>query len=542
MPIIKRHAALFDYPKKRDTAAYNHLVITDTDGDTLKLIYSLLRENIIQLDNADYNQLVKLYHEHYKPNEHHIKSIAHTFSRKIKRMKHAHDERPLPTELQQFLDIIRKIKVVNRPYLHLLGSELLGKGYDDYLTFKLLEQLAKENLPLDIVLSHYDCEFIHLFESHYHMEDTVDIWSESAPSLYHLLEQIREHQISLGDVRSLVQSTYYPRLKLIDYIVDEEQKEIVILTHAPNGLETIKALAKLYDIPFSAKTIDNLTNTIDLINGAAHEKLVSSTFTEDVDIDLLDEANADSPIPLDAPVLRLLWNNVLGDECENRAQGDYRIHFLHGLTQDKLTMSNHINNINLLISESETDIHNSLMESAFSYQVFQSEAPLYQSTYLRFISLSNQLNALIPPTYKQHRYHQKAIELLKSCFVDLLAHTDNAQVCETHIKIIDHTIRLLQSPTEAIKKNYSRLIRDIQKTNLTSASPALARLMGSIMLHMPAQQKEQASVPEAQELGNQMTLFAKPIRQEAAFPLPDDTLADKTEKHVHFSDVDTFSV
>lgn len=540
MPIIKRHAALFDYPRKRDTAAYNHLVITDTDGDTLKLIYSLLRENIIALDQADYNQLVKLYHQHYKSKPNHIKSMAHTFFKKIKRMKH--DHRPLPTELQQFLDIIGKIKVVNRPYLHLLGSELLGKGYNDYLTFKLLEQLAKENLPLDIVLSHYDCEFIHLFESHYHMEDTVDIWSESAPSLYHLLEQIRENQISLADVRSLVQSTYYPRLKLIDYIVDEEQKEIVILTHAPNGLETIKALAKLYDIPFSAKTIDDLTNTIDLINGTAHEKLVSSQFTEDVDIDLLDETNPDRPLPLEAPVLRLLWNNALGDECENRAQGDYRIHFLHGLIQDKITIPNHINNVNLLISESETDVHNSLLASAFSYQVFQSDAPLYQSAYLRFISLSNQFNALIPPTYKQHRYHQKAIELLQSCFVDLLAHTDNAHVCKTHINIIEHTIRLLQSPTDSIKKDYSRLIRDIQKTNPSSASPALARLMGSIMLHMPAQQKEQVGVPKEQASGNQMPLFAKSMRQEAAFPLPDDTLTDKAEKHVHFSDVDTFSV
>src|SRR5205814_6199644 len=89
-----------------------------------------------------------------------------------------------------------------------------------------------------------------------------------ARSMTNLHFLIKRGLIPIHYVISVYENAYLPRLKAITYGYSSIDNRLTICSHAPCGLNTIKALAKDFGVDFNKSTVKNFMSTIDSINQA----------------------------------------------------------------------------------------------------------------------------------------------------------------------------------------------------------------------------------------------------------------------------------
>lgn len=310
-----------------------HISIGDIHGNAIKLIYTLIEEGVLSLNNPeDYLQLFEIY----KKNPYLISA----------------------NDLTIFQAIIGNMRVDSSRSITLVGDELSDRGNNDYYTLLVLQKLAQSQLSINITLSNHSFEFIKDYERN-SFTGKARLGSGQAKSLAHMKTFIDRGLINEDDVRTMVHDAYIPMVKAIDYRLDEHG-ELILYTHAPVGLETIEALAKLYNISYKDDSIDTLIQTIDCINAIVKERFANKSISNDMNAQLTGYVRG-APIPPTYPLQRLTWNRVVEHNLNTNPSGRFKITFVHGHIGEGSVLDTNGNRV-----ESHINLDNHLGKSPYS--------------------------------------------------------------------------------------------------------------------------------------------------------------------------------
>ncbi|MBA2651864.1 MAG: hypothetical protein H0U73_06330 [Tatlockia sp.] len=330
MTLVYRSADLDVAPKVMELANTTHSSMGDAHGNTLKIIYTLMEEGILEFSPDDYRALRDIFKT----------PINLPTNSKLSTEEHFAFVRE---QLIKFEEIIKRAKV-NPVIAHtIIGDELCDRGTNDYFTLKLLDMLYKKGANIDILLSNHGVEFLIDYERDIFVGYSKLGWGQSE-SLVNMVFLIRNKIVDEQEIRDMVKLSYLPMLKAINYTLSPEG-ELTVFTHAPVGLETIKAIAELFNIPYKDQSIKGLITTIDNINvhlqaNIGKNKLATS-------ITNIGYSNS-APIPLSNPLFRLTWNRVLGEELVTKPAGNFKVKFVHGhVGPESLNLPSHENLDNL---------------------------------------------------------------------------------------------------------------------------------------------------------------------------------------------------
>ena len=119
------------------------ITIGDLHGNVMKLIFTLVKEGVIELSKADYKELLELYRT----------PIGDFYESDFKR----------------FSEIIDDI-VVHCPEqgkVRLIGDDLADRGLGDHFTLYFLKKLHKANLQFEILHSNHGAEFLLHYQDAY---------------------------------------------------------------------------------------------------------------------------------------------------------------------------------------------------------------------------------------------------------------------------------------------------------------------------------------------------------------------------------------
>ncbi|RUR08325.1 hypothetical protein [Legionella sp. km772] len=237
MGLVYRDADLDKFPqvKKQDS---KHISLGDLHGNALKLIYILVEEGVLQLNEAAYNSLRDIYNTN-------VNDLT-------------------AEQLSSFQTIIAAADVNLDKAVTLIGDELADRGNNDYFTLLVLKKLHESKLNLDIILSNHSAEFIRDY-ANVQFTGFYNLSIGQGQSLARMQFLIGKGLVKEEEVRSIVRDCYIPKAKALSYTVSPEG-ELTLFSHAPIGLETIQGLAKKFDLPYHDKTTKELIQTIDRIN------------------------------------------------------------------------------------------------------------------------------------------------------------------------------------------------------------------------------------------------------------------------------------
>jgi hypothetical protein len=318
MTVVFRNADLNKYPQKAEHTA-THVSIGDMHGNALKLIYCLVEDGILSLDKDSYDQLRDIY-----------KTPVNKLSK---------------PQILQFKELIDKAEVNKEIALTLIGDELADRGNNDYFTLLVLKKLRTSGVHLDVLLSNHSAAFIRDYDKR-KFTGEAGFSTGQGQSLENMRQLIDQGKISEEEVREIVNDYYVPSVKAINYTVTKEG-DITLFTHAPVGLETVKALATYFRIPYKDDSVKTLISTIDAIN-----QQVNDLFKQKKLGDVIEQAYIEGPysqegvmsrcyaalggqavpIPPQAPLQRLVWNRYIdyASEVETKPSGNFNVRFVHG--------------------------------------------------------------------------------------------------------------------------------------------------------------------------------------------------------------------
>lgn len=290
---------LLKYPPLYPTQD-NPITIGDMHGNALKFINFLIRHQVLKMPPSDYKKIIRLYQ--LPPAE---LTVMH---------------------LNDYKKILARTPVKKDVFIRLLGDELADRGSNDYFTLKLLEKIAPA-VQLEIILSNHALEFISVFESGL-KNYSSDLQEGQAKSLLNLGTLVTRGLVTTAEIEHLVTHFYQPHLKMISYSLDESRKHMTIYSHAPIGLNTIKALAKLFNVNFLDKNATYLANTIEQINQAFHHLVINKKL---IAASELNHFASYESIPLTLPILRATWaRGYSKNDYPHKNNYNYHLHYVHG--------------------------------------------------------------------------------------------------------------------------------------------------------------------------------------------------------------------
>ena len=282
------------------------VTIGDLHGNALKLLYFLIKENILDLSEKGYKDIIEIYQKN-----------AHELTEK---------------DLKLFTETLASAKLLNPAKIRLIGDELADRGSNDYFTLKILEKLSQEKADIRILLSNHGGEFLRAYENNFD-SFMANVGPGQARSLQTLGVLVDKGLVGKEEIKNIVKTHYKPTFKLIDYSLNQDN-EISIYTHAPVGLNTIRAAAKFLNVVYNDSSSENLAKTIDRINAAAanepkiFERSQYDTYGQSSEI-----------AELTHPLVRLMWTRRSGDfhaELNNSIDpmdsqiNNYKLRFVHG--------------------------------------------------------------------------------------------------------------------------------------------------------------------------------------------------------------------
>lgn len=217
-------ANLLQYPVLLDTdVSGKHVVDGDAHGNTLGLMYALIKNGIISLSRENYIKFGKLY---YKKLEDYTKEDIQTLHEIYKACE---------------------FRVTKETKLIKLGDLICDRGRNDLNTFFFFKMLGN-NLNRTIIISNHDAEFLIQFQSNFFRKmDRQSAWyTQFGRSLLGMLTLLDKGLTSESEISELVKEHYYPYLKLVDYsrVIDPTTGEpaIVFYSHAVADLNVVNRL------------------------------------------------------------------------------------------------------------------------------------------------------------------------------------------------------------------------------------------------------------------------------------------------------------
>lgn len=289
--------------------ASKSITMGDLHGNALKLIWTLIKQNAMELQPVGsltkpeeiYKRLVDIYNKGA--------------------------DQLTKDDLNEFNAIIKAAKINQLAAVRIIGDELADRGQNDYFTLKMLEKLGMAGVKTEVLLSNHSAEFLDDYtRKTLSAPQERYVGQENGKSLYGLSTLIQKGLVDEDEIQKIVEFHYKPNLKAISYSIDRstEPTKLTLYTHAPVGLETIKAAAALYKIDYKDDSIEALTKTIDQINECFYEDIDQNSIHKHHQ-DFLSErefALGQTAIPSTNPLLRLMWNRGDIDQAKQEQQID----------------------------------------------------------------------------------------------------------------------------------------------------------------------------------------------------------------------------
>lgn len=232
------------------------MTIGDLHANLIKLLYGLLRHQIISMIDEDFYHLVEL--------------------NKIKPQAWS------PAFITEFKQAVRRFKVVNKGVLvRLLGDDVADRWpVFDLAMLWFFEEFTNQDGLLQIHLSNHGYEFITYMEAkinhpelplqQFSPDYTFTMFNQHknifTASLANMHYALFKNLITLDEVKSLYQTIYRPLLRVMTYSQCPETYEVHFFSHAEVGLETIDALGACFDVDCRKKTSDHLMSVLDQHN------------------------------------------------------------------------------------------------------------------------------------------------------------------------------------------------------------------------------------------------------------------------------------
>lgn len=258
--LIKEDVDIFVYPAEKSALIPDdntELTLGDLHGNAIKLLYFLIRQNLIDVAAKDYKQLVTIYK---KPTRELTEQDFLFF--------------------RQTLDGATR---VHSAYIRLLGDEFADRGSNDYFTVLILQALAKHKLDLEILFSNHGAEFLAAYKHGFKninselLEQCGVAYSTALNrgNLYLYKQDISlqrlgwliENKLVNAEEIATVSEHWLEKIKLMSYTLDKKNNTLVIYTHAPVGLETIQAMSDIFSgTRHQLDNVTTLTECIDQIN------------------------------------------------------------------------------------------------------------------------------------------------------------------------------------------------------------------------------------------------------------------------------------
>lgn len=166
-------------------------------------------------------------------------------------------------DLATFMQLLDQMTLDKGFRLRLIGDELCDRGENDYFTLLILQRLKKD-IVVDIVLSNHGALFLEAYSSQ--TFSTKNLYEGQEQSMHNMQFLLAKKLINRKSVNTLIEESYIPSLKLIDFVLSWDRTKLILCTHAPAGLNAIEAVAKKFKVPFNVTSVMHLCHTIKLIN------------------------------------------------------------------------------------------------------------------------------------------------------------------------------------------------------------------------------------------------------------------------------------
>lgn len=239
------------YPVMVEPQQGKTLVLGDLHGNAMKLIYLLLRYGIINIGEEQFYRLWMLYDS------------------PVSRLS--------LDDIVEFKTIVNDAAVGERPdLLVILGDEFADRGQNDFFTALVFKKLHDSNVPYKINLSNHGARLLACIEGVPYAYCRFRGGQEC--SLENLTKLLSKFESLIDEFKALLEHAYKDHLVLIGYI-QEENKPLCILTHAPIDNVIMTDLAKRLDIAYDSETGEHIVECIDQINTFILTSLISNTFT-----------------------------------------------------------------------------------------------------------------------------------------------------------------------------------------------------------------------------------------------------------------------
>lgn len=270
--LIDSEANIDEYPgtdAAHPAGSLNQNTIGDLHGNALKLIYFLVRQNVINLSAEDYGRLKGIYDI----------PVAELTAE----------------NLGEFKAILAGVTVNPVATVRLIGDELADRGSLDYYTLKIIEKLISAGVHVETLISNHTYWF---YDGYFNDKSfDLNLFSEGgAPSgqfaaqhrsMTGLKTVIERGLVTREEVDALVKNYHQPSLLALSYTIDPDRNSITIYSHAPIDFTTIEAIARKLGVDFKDATIFELAATIEEINLAFKKKVSEGGLLDLVDPEIM---------------------------------------------------------------------------------------------------------------------------------------------------------------------------------------------------------------------------------------------------------------
>lgn len=282
-------------------------------------------------------------------------------------------------DLATFIRLINKMQLNKNFRLRLIGDELCDRGENDYFTLLILQRLKKD-IVVDILLSNHGALFLAAYSSQNFSSKNLHEGQER--SMHNMQFLLAKKLIDRKSVNTLIEESYIPSLKLIDFVLSWDRNKLIICTHAPAGLNAIEAVAKKFKITYNAATVLQLCHTINLINDEFSTRLRNEDINQLYQPFQYDSSSDHNTILRKDPIGYLLWNRNVVGLPQAKSIGGCDITFIHGHEGDS-GVKNHRICLNDMFGKSNDNYKGAHRYVYYSSAEFNLEYLLHERTYAR---------------------------------------------------------------------------------------------------------------------------------------------------------------
>ena len=285
-----------------DNLKQQSLTFGDMHGNAIKLIYLLIENGVMNLNESNYNHLNEIY-----------KKQPHLLT---------------PNDLEKFDSILHQARFHECGLIRLIGDELADRGNNDLFTLYILRVLHHHNIPFEIILSNHGIVALYKFDQNDEERKRCIIgvpgfsMQISADNMWACLSKDNFEHIK-KDALSIANHIYKPHLRLIGYHIASEQygkQELTLFTHAPIGLETVRALAEQLGIPYEDDSIEHLVNCINKMNEKISQLIALNQL----------RTLYNPEITSSGPFHQIFWARQLPFNFTLKPQGHFVVNVVHG--------------------------------------------------------------------------------------------------------------------------------------------------------------------------------------------------------------------